>query len=74
MLNQNVEKLFGELVETSKAELVNEPIINISRNISEEGSFEQQEGLFRVNPLLLKCLYHPNFERTIKNLLVLLIK
>ena len=36
---QNVERLFGDLSEGSKVEQVNDPIITISRNMSELGSF-----------------------------------
>lgn len=74
ILNQSIETLFGELADSPKVELANEAIIKISRNLSEQGSFDQYEGQFKVNPILLKCLYHPNFEKTIKNLVTLLSK
>lgn len=73
-MNQSIETLFGEAAESPKVELVNDAVIKISRNLSEEGSFGQHEGQFRVNPTLLKCVYHPNFEKTIKNLVTLLSK
>lgn len=74
VVNDNIQLLFGEHWEAGKVELVNDPIIVISRNLSEGGSFEQKEEGFQVNPVLLKCVYHPAFEKTIKSLMGLLIR
>lgn len=73
-VNDNVDLLFGEYWEAARVELVNDPIIVISRNLSEGGSFEQKQEGFQVNPVLLKCVYHPAFEKTMKSLMGLLIR
>lgn len=74
IVNKNVELLFGDLSESNKIESLNNCIILISRNLTELGSFEQKETGFWVNPTLMKCFYHPNFEKTIKNMVTLLAK
>ena len=73
VIQQNIELLFGELKDTSQIEKVNDPIIIISRNLSEEGSFTNIAEGFKANPTLLKCLYHPYFQTFIHHLLGLLI-
>jgi hypothetical protein len=37
--------------------------------LDEERSFVKKEDGFYVNPLLLRCVHHPNFERRIKRLM-----
>ena len=41
-INNNIEELFGRQFAADKVDSINEPIIIISRNLSEEGSFSQK--------------------------------
>ena len=42
IIDRNIQLLFEESTETSKIEEVNQPIIIISRNLSQEGSFQSK--------------------------------
>lgn len=73
-ITKAIEGIFSAPPESLSLESVTPHILTISRNISEAGISGEKDGSFYVNPTLLRCVCHSQFESTMRHLLLLLAK